>query len=101
MFGSKHGKVLSQPTMSGYWRHVCARAGLQFDFYLATKHRAVHHLYVELGLLPHVIAAQLGTGFGTRCRPAADVREIKVGGVGWTSNPDSGSVNRTRRGAAR
>ena len=46
--------------MSGYWGRIKARAGLDFDFYLATKHRAVHHLYVELGLPAHVVAAQMG-----------------------------------------
>jgi hypothetical protein len=39
---------------------VCARAGLEFDFYLATKHYAVHYLYATLGLPPRVIAEQMG-----------------------------------------
>jgi hypothetical protein len=42
--------------MSGYWSQVCAAAGLHFDWYSATKHRCVHHYYVELGLPPHVVA---------------------------------------------
>ena len=61
VFQSKSGKRLSQPTMS-YWGKVKAAAGLDFDFYAATKHRAVHHLYVELGLPAHVVAAQMGWG---------------------------------------
>jgi integrase len=60
VFLSKQGKRLSQPTLSGYWGKVLAKAGLDFDFYLATKHWAVHHLYVELGLPPRVIAEQMG-----------------------------------------
>jgi integrase len=62
VFGSKRARRLSQPTMSGYWAQVTAAAGLKFDFYLATKHRCVHHMYVEQGLAPHVIAAQMGWG---------------------------------------
>ena len=38
---------------------VCARAGLDFDFYLATKHLGVHELY-RLGLSRRAIAAQAG-----------------------------------------
>ena len=45
---------------SGYWGKVLAAAGLDFDFYLATKHWAVHHLHVEHGLPPRVIAEQMG-----------------------------------------
>ena len=60
VFLSKQGKRLSQPTLSGYWGKVLARAGLDFDFYLATKHWAVHHLHVDHGLPPRVIAEQMG-----------------------------------------
>jgi integrase len=49
VFRAKRGGALSQPTLSGYWGNVLASAGLDFDFYLATKHYAVHHLYAELG----------------------------------------------------
>jgi integrase len=59
VFGSKTGKRLSQPTLSGYWSQVKARAGLDFDFYLATKHYGVHLLY-KLGLSQRAIAAQMG-----------------------------------------
>jgi integrase len=60
VFTSKRGKRLSAPTLSGYWGKVTARAGLEFDFYLATKHYAVHYLYATLGLPPRVIAEQMG-----------------------------------------
>ena len=60
VFLSKQGRRLSQPTLSGYWGKLLAAAGLEFDFYLATKHWAVHHLHVERGLPPRVIAEQMG-----------------------------------------
>lgn len=60
VFTAKRGGRLSQPTLSGYWSQVLARAGLDFDFYLATKHYAVHYLYVTLDLPPRVIAEQMG-----------------------------------------
>jgi integrase len=60
VFRAKRGGRLSQSTLSGYWGKVLARAGLDFDFYLATKHWCVHHLYVERGLPPRVIAEQMG-----------------------------------------
>jgi integrase len=37
VFRAKRGGQLSQPTLSGYWGKVLAAAGLDFDFYLATK----------------------------------------------------------------
>lgn len=60
VFVSKTGKRLSQPTLSGYWGKVLASAGLDFDFYLATKHWCVHYLHADLGLPPRVIAEQMG-----------------------------------------
>ena len=60
VFRSKTGKRLSQPLLSGYWAQVKAAAGVDHDFYLATKHYAVHYLYATLGLEPRVIAAQMG-----------------------------------------
>jgi integrase len=59
VFRSKRGERLSQPTHSGYWSQVCARARLDFDFYLATKHYGVHLLY-KLDLSKRAIAAQMG-----------------------------------------
>lgn len=60
VFTAKRGGRLSQPLLSGYWAQVTARAGLDFDFYLATKHYCVHYLYVKLGLPERAIAAQMG-----------------------------------------
>jgi uncharacterized protein len=59
VFRSKQGKRLSQPTLTAYWAQVRARASLEHDFYLATKHLGVHLLY-KLGLSKRAIAAQMG-----------------------------------------
>jgi len=59
VFLSRDGRRLSQSTLSGYWGKVKAAAGLDFDFYLATKHYGVHLLY-KLGLSTRAIAAQMG-----------------------------------------
>jgi integrase len=59
VFLSKTGRRLSQATVSGYWAQVKASAGLDFDFYLATKHYGVHLLY-KLGLSQRAIGAQMG-----------------------------------------
>ena len=48
-----------KPTLSGYWGKVLARAGLDHDFYLASKHFGVHLLY-KLGLSSRAIGAQMG-----------------------------------------
>jgi integrase len=60
VFRAKRGGRLSQPTLSGYWAQVLARAGLDFGFYLATKHWCVHYMHATLGLPPRVIAEQMG-----------------------------------------
>lgn len=60
VFRSKTGKRLSQPTMSGYWGKVLAAAGLDFDFYHATKHYGVHYMWTKLEMSPRAIAAQAG-----------------------------------------
>ena len=60
VFRSKRGGRMSQPMLSGYWGKVTARAGIEKDFYLCTKHYAVHYMYATLGLPPRVIAEQMG-----------------------------------------
>jgi hypothetical protein len=74
---------------------VLARAGLDFDFYLATKHYGVHYMKVKLGLPYHDIAEQAGwseaaveemvrtyahTGIGAldRIRAAAEIQALPV-----------------------
>jgi integrase len=59
VFTTKTGTRLTASTMTGYWSQVRARAGLNFDLYLATKHMGVHLLY-KLGLSARAIAAQMG-----------------------------------------
>ena len=52
--------MLTPPTLTAYWKEVCARARLDHDFYVATKHYGVWFLKVRLGLPDAVIAAQAG-----------------------------------------
>jgi integrase len=72
VFVTRTGRRLSQPVLSGYWAQVRARAGLDFDFYLTTRHYGVALLY-RLGLSRRAIAAQLGWSEGAR-RAAARLR---------------------------
>ena len=74
VFRSKRGRRLAQPTMSGYWSQILARARLDFDFYLATKHYGVHHMKVKLGLPDHDIAEQAGWSEGGGRRDGEDLR---------------------------
>ena len=60
VFHSKTGKRLSQSTLSVYWSQVLAKAGLDFDFYHATKHYGVHYMWTKLGMSRRAIAAQAG-----------------------------------------
>jgi hypothetical protein len=59
VFANKTGGRLTQPTLTAYWGKVKARANLEFDFYLATKHMSVHRLF-KLGLSTRAISAQMG-----------------------------------------
>lgn len=60
VFRNKSGEQLTQPTLTAYWKEVKARAGLGFDFYMASKHYGCWYMKVKLGLPNHVIAAQAG-----------------------------------------
>jgi integrase len=60
VFRNKSGDQLTQPTLTAYWKEVKARAGLEHDWYLATKHYGCWYMKVKLGLPNHVIAAQAG-----------------------------------------
>jgi integrase len=64
VFVSKRGRRMAQSTLSNYWRLVLAKAGLEFDFYLATKHACVHHMWVELGVDKADIEKQMGWAHG-------------------------------------
>jgi integrase len=65
VFRSKTGRRLSQSGMSGYWRTVCAAAGLDFDFYHASKHYGVWYMWTQLRMSPRAIAAQAGWSLKT------------------------------------
>ena len=56
----RRGGSGSRSRRSRAWGKVLARAAMEFDFYLATKHYAVHYLHATLGLPPRVIAEQMG-----------------------------------------
>lgn len=60
VFLTKRGLRFSQSTLSEYWRAVTRQAGLDFEFYLATKHFCVHYLWAELNLSRRAIAQQMG-----------------------------------------
>ncbi len=63
--GRRDRARLSQAVVSGYWGKVQVRAGLEFDFYLATKHYCVHYLWADLGLKPSAVAQQMGWSLAT------------------------------------
>ncbi len=65
VFRSITDKRMSQALLSGYWGKVKVRAGLDFDFYHATKHYGVHYLWTKLNLPRRAIAAQAGWSIGT------------------------------------
>lgn len=60
VFPSRVGTQLSSSVFWRYWSKVNAAAGLDFQFYHATKHYGVHCLWTKLGLSPRAIAAQAG-----------------------------------------
>jgi integrase len=60
VFRNKTGGRLTAPTLTAYWQQVRARAGVDHDFYVATKHYGVWFMKVRLGLPNAAIAAQAG-----------------------------------------
>jgi integrase len=98
VFVSKTGKRLAAPTLSHYWATVKARAGLEHDFYLATKHYGVHLLY-KLGISKRAIAAQMGWSEGCRGRAVAGVWPQRCGRARGNrrsvsdANPDANAPN--------
>jgi integrase len=60
IFLNKSGTQLTTGTLSEYWRIVLVRAGLDFDFYHATKHYGVWFMWVKMGLSNRAIAALAG-----------------------------------------
>jgi integrase len=64
VFVTKDGRRFSAATLSNYWNLVLAKAGLDFTFYLATKHACVHYLWTELGVSEADIEYQMGWSLG-------------------------------------
>lgn len=60
VFLTKNGALYSQSTLSTYWRRVLDKAGLDFDFYLATRHYCAHYLWVHLGVDIEDVREQIG-----------------------------------------
>jgi integrase len=60
VFRNRTGRQLTPPTLTAYWKEVRARARLDRDFYVATKHCGVWYMKVVLGLPDAAIAAQAG-----------------------------------------
>lgn len=81
VFTSKTGKRLSQSLMSGYWGTVLAAAGLDFDFYHATKHYGVHYMWAKLGMSRRAIAAQAGWSLTTVDKMLAVYGHAEVGAL--------------------
>jgi integrase len=103
VFTSKTGKRLSQAGMSGYWSIVKAVAGLDFDFYHATKHYGVHFLWTRLGVSRRGIAAQAGWSIATVDKMLSIYGHGEVGALeeveaAW-SDADAGTVPRAAAGA--
>jgi integrase len=81
VFRSASGKPLRAATLSYNWRRVRDRAGVDFDFYLATKHYGVHHMKVKLGLPNHDIAVQAGWSESSVERMVATYAHADVGAL--------------------
>jgi hypothetical protein len=104
VFASKTGKRLSAPTLTGYWAQVKAAAGLDFDFYMVTKHLSVHRLY-GLGLSARAIATQMGWAEGAveSCCGFMGTRSMWRCGKStrFMTIPDAFPTQRTRNTARR
>ena len=68
---------------------MLARAGLDFDFYLATKHWCVHYMHAELGLPPRVIAEQMGWTLAGVLKLLAVYGHGDVGALEESTGPSS------------
>jgi integrase len=60
VFVNKRGNRLSQSNLSIYWAAVKAKAGVDVDFYTATKHFCCHRWYVVEHKPVNAIAQQMG-----------------------------------------
>jgi integrase len=81
VFRNKSGGQLCAPTLTGYWGKVLARAGADFDFYLATKHYGCWFMKTQLGLSNADIAAQAGWSESSVERMVATYAHANVGAL--------------------
>jgi hypothetical protein len=98
VFPSKQGRRLSQPRLSGYWGKVLAGAGLEFDFYLATKHWAVgarRHAQTVEGLRSRRRRRPRGNRPGVRLERAPAPRRRRV--ATWTRRGHRRPRSRSQR----
>ncbi len=91
VFRNKSGGRMTQSTLTAYWALVCARAGLDFDYYHATKHYGVWYMYTQLGVSKGDIAAQAGWSESTVDEMIATYAHTNVGALdrikaAYTSN---------------
>lgn len=101
VFRNKSGGQLTAPTLTAYWSNVISRAGLDFDFYLATKHYGVWYMKTQLGLSNADIAAQAGWSESSVERMVATYAHSNIGALdrikaAWT---DAQTVTQTEKAA--
>jgi hypothetical protein len=97
VFRNKSGEQLTQPTLTAYWKEVKARAGLEHDWYLATKHYGCWYMKVKLGLPNHVIAAQAGWSEKSVEKMVETYAHSEIGALdvidaAWGTVPDANSA---------
>lgn len=90
VFPSKTGRRMSASGMSGYWGKVLAAAGLEFEFYLASKHYGVWFMHTKLELPDRVIATQAGW---KRSTVAKMIETYGHGDVGALDDVDAAFAN--------
>jgi hypothetical protein len=81
VFRDKTGGQLTQPNLSAYLGKVLARAGVDFDFYLATKHYGCWYMKAQLGLSNADIAAQAGWSESSVEKMVATYAHTNVGAL--------------------
>jgi integrase len=81
VFTAKRGGRISQSSLSLAWAQVLAAAGLDFDFYHATKHYGVHYMWARLGMSRRAIATQAGWSVQTVDKMLAVYGHADVGAL--------------------
>jgi integrase len=81
VFPAKRGGMISASGMSGYWGKVLAAAGLDFEFYLASKHYGVWFMWTQLEMSKRAIAAQAGWSLRTVDKMLATYGHGEVGAL--------------------